>query len=291
MVQFYLPPDNVDLSDRRSGRSVLIGQLELLLQANPSAFNANGSTSPLDSGNRIIIQGDSNMSNGNCAEGNSWLKFLRDEFGYAVDASMAFVDPQNRTFDMHYGTVPLSPWSAFSPQVVRMVDWSGFETGTINQVEVSNHGPFKWRLYTHWNSDPYRSYGTAIDEFPWWKGTSTSGGGGGRRLDVVFLVGRGWADDDPVQGYQTVTTAFEGVKNYTNNYTNGSIDLRNWCSDQDLVVGEYPDESYVPDFLNVCTLSGGTPAQDARAANGAGALAYRSDHKPLMVRVRSLMLR
>jgi hypothetical protein len=236
--------------------------MEHLLALEPGAFNSSGDPDPRDVGNRMIVLGDFNMSNNQCSEVNGTLRKLRAAFGYAVDVSMAAVGRNDRTFDMHYSGASLTD----------------FRTGTYGNCQDES-----W--VDGWPAGesagcPYQYPPASISEsrevdqpFQWWAGTSSEQGGGGSRLDVILLVGLGWADDDPVREY--LAMANTEIRNPANGFQPGGVEIRPSCGDDpqflhlDNPVNYHPENTICPEF----------PAKP-------GAIAFRSDHKPVGTRLR-----
>lgn len=269
VFHMYLPYADDEIADRDQGTTKLVRHIKELLARKPTAFNSSGSVNPRDLGNRMIILGDFNMYNNQCSEVNATLRKLREEFGYAIDVSMAVTDNDHRTFDMHYSGAPITD-SLFRTGTYgncKDADWAG-DWGT-----GSDQGcPFQYRPGSSWVAEG-RPHNTGVDQrYAWWAGTDTAQGGGGSRLDLIILAGLGWADDDPVREY--LAMANTEAPNIANGFRRAGVEIRHYCSDpQELTLGNPVD--YHPENP-VCS---GIAAQPA-------ALAFRSDHKPLGVRLR-----
>jgi hypothetical protein len=258
------------------------------------AFNKECVNHPLHYANRVLIMGDSNMKNHQCGEFAWTLRRLREEFGYAIDASAAVVDPMNRTYDMHWSGAPLTdprmslwgtcqetdgPWSKLVNadgthtgcpfRFQHRLNWN--EAGDVSTVDVSNQ---PW--YSLWPVD-FSSWAVDFSTdswYPWWATTTqdpdnTNKGGG--RFDMVFLVGRGWAYDDPVLTYRVMPHREEPAP--TNGMLGGGVELG---FNVDTCEGPVADgnANYAP---NVSVNGCGT---------GEGAPAIRSDHIPTGARLR-----
>lgn len=289
------------IGDRENQYEMLIANIvDYHLVERPFAFNTSGSSSPEDAGNRFVILGDLNMRNHQCAESNRFVRKLRERFGYALDASMAITDAQDRTdlslpgvqyrtFDLHYNGLGIT-----DPLV-----------GFYGDCDASRHvlvqpgiGPtgctYGWETFTHWEAA-----GTPYDvdrNYMWWAAPSSLHGGAGSRLDTIILVGRGWADDDPVREYAVMQNMPKSTPLFSDD---AAVEIRRYCNED----SDYPgaatericagdqscaetSRSYSPEFP-VCDKE----VVDVSHLAGAGHTAVRTDHKPVGVRLRMLMNR
>jgi hypothetical protein len=167
--------------DRFTEMNRVADLIEDMLGRTPEAFNPTRSTRRLDPGNRFIVIGDSNGYCHDCGEHYWLLDVLRERFGYAVDAAMAV----DGSFVIGSGMHNFGPeQSAFVPE-----EFQHRRTWPEQPEDV------KWALRD--SVPPQR--------FPWWARTFRGPKPGesypGERHDIVFLVGRGWAGDDPVRDY------------------------------------------------------------------------------------------
>jgi hypothetical protein len=326
---FHLYLTEHDQHERSMQTDMLIDYIDELMVMDPSSFSSSGR-----SGQRLIILGDANMNNHQWAEGNKFIRKLRDRFGYAVDVAQAAVEPETqRVYDMHYGGVPLdAPAWTGSPQLrtsgmmgdcapdfdAPLSAWAWLYEGVSPQ---SGSCPYHFQHRLHWSESQPPDLGTSeLTWFPWWHGTTAlmnndSNYQGSSRLDMVILVGMGWADDDPIRQYHVPTTR-ERLPNPTNGDTYDAIDIRHYCENTDYVVSASPnhyapelqvttelhppvcqwgeDAGQICDATNPC--AGGAPCvwvgqKCPQPAGQSGSLVYRSDHKPVGVRIRSLMAR
>lgn len=295
----YLPSDNEDMPMRFHGIDAISQRAMRDLELEPGRFNHYGANDPLNENNRMIILGDSNMYNENCSEVNAALELLREKWGYAIDASMAAVDNSGRTFDGHYNGEALNH---------RHPDGS-FRTGSYG---ADGH-PFYWLGRKGWELLPESSRfnvgrfeppESLVPFFPWWGQTSTLNGASEARLDVVLLVGRGWADDDPVVSY--TIPSIHGHPNYMNKFVRGAgVDVRQNCTGtldriggadatRTSAEGIVEGIAYKPDFDDLWICETGTQYQVASAdteLNGTGGHTVESDHAPIIVKLRTRMRR
>jgi hypothetical protein len=243
--------------------------------AGACAFNKECANDPKHRTNRIIIVGDSNMKSHQCGEFAWTLERLRAEFGYAVDASAAVVDPMNRTFDMHWSGASLtnSNTSIWGTCREKNGPWSK----TVNADGEENGCPFQFQHRTNFND--------AIDFttkswYPWWAATTqdqNDSSKGGGRMDVVLLVGRGWADDDPVLTYRVM--AHHGEPSPMNGMLGGGVEIG---FDPASCEGPVRDEPCVDD--KPCNYAPNVPI--THCGTHPGAPAIRSDHIPTGARLR-----
>ncbi|WP_036243327.1 hypothetical protein [Methylobacter luteus] len=254
-----------------------------LLLRDPFGFNSTGNVSTWAFDNRIIILGDSNLLNVQNAEENAFLRLLRRRFGYAIDVAQAVTDRNDdyaRTLDGHYSGLPLMSW---------------LDPGQM--YDASTGKPPGYSNYSDWVDIPWASrfrlpgpadLGMTTAWHPWWTKSETgykeSQGAGEDRLDAIFLVGLGWAKDDPVRQYAIPPTAeLDDMKeehpmvgrNPDGTIEEGAIDIRRYCSFIDRVTGSKPN-SYRPEFSTPC--DSGKPESNWTA--------WRSDHKPIGTRLR-----
>lgn len=277
----YLPSNNDDdLPNRADGITNLEGVIIDDMDAHPERFHRGTSTNPRDLGTRIIILGDSNMLNHNCAEVNRYLKQLRDRFGYAIDVSQASVDYFKKTNDMYYNGQPLDdPLSGIIDTLTGRA-WYWVHGKTWETL------PNKFGIFL----DPNMNVGS----FSWWARTNTVLGSSEARLDIVLLVGLGWADDDPVVSYRVPPTEDEATP--MNNFRKGGVDIRRYCDREAERVGNGTGTNYKPYMENdaICGHDSGhdtwllAGALTTVETNKSGAFAYSTDHAPLAVKVRTL---
>ncbi len=234
----------------------LISKVKTLMTRNPLAFNREGNTSPLSSENRFIIFGDSNLSAHDCGEHYAMLRKLRENFGYAVDVAMAAA-PAEKWYGMHdNGRYVYSTGGVYAPDpFVSVTDW---------RARFDN--PVVW-------PDPLNS-----PDFPWWSSTWRGKTNGfskrGERYDVVWLVGLGWASDDPVRVYTIMSDNHDTRGEFTRDggcvrmWTGAldSLNHPNWC-------GSDPSKTYRPNRA----LCSGTDCYRA---------ALYTDHLPIGARLR-----
>lgn len=201
---------------------------------------------------------------------------------------LALPGVQLRTFDLHYDgraiTDPLvGSYGACDPSRHVLVQ-PGTAPGGCS---------YGWETYEHWLAS-----GTPHDadrNYMWWAAPSSAHGGGGSRLDAIILVGRGWADDDPVREYAVMQnlptstplsndgTAVE-IRRYCNKDANDPLAAVERVCAGDQTCTE-TSRNYSPQFV-VC---GNEPTDGMEG--GAGHTAFRSDHRPIGVRLRLLMAR
>jgi len=234
--------------------------------AGACAFNRACVDDAMHPRNRILIVGDSNMENHRCGEFTGALRALRAAFGYAIDASAATVDPQGRTFDMHYSGASLLDARAGTFGDCNDPAWAS----SLRRGASATGCPFQWASDQVFNAAPPSPI-TANTWFPWWAATFADADAvshGKERFDAVFLVGRGWADDDPVAAYEVMPHRQEsspmGQGGVELSYNYGSCDGR---------VANVT-ENYRPNVaVGICSATSGAPA-------------LRSDHIPVSVRLR-----
>ncbi|HTJ47712.1 MAG TPA: hypothetical protein VL463_36700 [Kofleriaceae bacterium] len=288
IFDWYLLDDDDKTARRREGVDNVIAKMKSLLASRPSAFNVDGATSPTWRGNRMIILGDSNMWNHQCSEVNESLAKLRREFGYAVEVSMAQLDWYHRTFDTHYSGAPLGDPDQGIYGSCTDPSWA-LEPSSMTSASGAGGCPFHFEQVDSWKGetstpapgDPTIETGAkyVVDPsqwYAWWAATS-SGANGSSRLDTMILVGRGWAYDDPLLRYSTLSDS--NFVSFVNDYQGGGVELAvpskitSTCdaSDHDFVTA---GGSYTPSF----GIYGGTTSE--------GQPALCSDHKPIGARLR-----
>lgn len=245
----------------------LIRYLQKFIIAEPEAFNKEGQETYKHRNNRIIIVGDSNGWNDECGE-NQWIiRALRKAFGYAVDVASAMVDANHRTWEGHYGGALLTDPSQGeygSCVASAATHTTGF---------TANACPYHYQSRKHWLQFPDTSN---TSWFPWWAATFRGSDPGydyvGERYDVIYLVGRGWTEDDPIMDYKVMSDRMTNTP--ANSFLGGGVEMSSGgtgCTD-DLVSER--DSSFAPHFsVKGCGTSGGAPALD-------------SDHKPVGARLR-----
>src|SRR5262249_21704379 len=133
--------------------------------------------------------------------------------------------------------------------------------------------PFYYPPASNWEELGRQRTTGPVQPYQWWAGTTSDQGGVGSRLGVILLVGLGWADDDPVREY--LAMANTEVPNIANGFQPAGVEIRHSCGDdpQLLTLGNPAD--YHPEN-QVCSEVAAQP----------GALAFRSDHKPVGTRLR-----
>jgi hypothetical protein len=279
------------IGDRESQYEELIANIATYhLRDYPFSFNTAGSSSPTAPGNRFILIGDMNMRNHQCAESNRLVRKLRETFGYALDVSMAITDAQDRTdldipgvqhrtFDTHYSGASLT-----RPNTGQYFTCSS-ETGVhTTQPSTRRACPYLWETTQYWAANGRNR--SVTGQYQWWAGPGSNYGGGSSRLDAVILVGRGWASDDPVREYAVVQSYPTPTPLVPE--ANG-VEIRNFCAtgnadehEERLCVGD-PD----------CAMTSGNYSPEFQVCSGeemgAGHTAFRSDHKPVGVRLRVFM--
>jgi hypothetical protein len=224
-----------DSDDRREEVNSLISTIDRLLQTDPDAFNSDVENSarmhPKFYQNRIIVLGDSNFMSHSCGEHYWILKKLRDHYGYAVDASMIPIKEGDH-FGMHDTMDPLG----------------GYQS------------------YENWRASP--NY-TSSSVYPWWaatyRGATHRRNGKSERHDVILLVGKGWAYDDPVREYMIMSDRDDPSPL---NPAGGGVEM--WQSADNVTNG---NNNYAPNY----SLGSGTTA---------GKPALHSDHQPVGARLR-----
>ncbi len=260
-----------DFAPRLGEVRSLMNKIDALLTAEPSAFNrAAGDatrTSPLHAQNRFIIVGDWNIRAHECGEHYWILRMLRERYGYAIDVSMARTDAAGSLKQsMHTGDAP----------------YVGEVPGGYQHMWTTD--PRQPPAWTGWRSTHDHAYNSA---FPWWatdwRDKTSTPDEAGERLSMIVLVGKGWADDDPVLDYTVMSDS-----NYASPMNPLSRGVEMWrphlpgvvyqlCTDAGSVANDA--RGYAPNYSLGC---------DSNPAGGTnpGAPALHTDHRPMGARVR-----
>jgi hypothetical protein len=278
---WHLYYETPNFSQRRENVENMVKAIKYLM-ARPSsgrfplgacAFNKECKNDPRHYANRIIIVGDSNMHNHRCGEFMWNIRRLREEFGYAVDVSSATLDASNRTFDMQFSGAPLT-----DPNAEQFVHCEANGASKTAEGPAGTAGcPYHYQGLYNWNLNTAAGLNLA-SWYPWWAATSQNEhahDNGGERYDVVFLVGRGWAYDDPILSYRVLSHRDDPspMASPMNGYLGGGIEAAYDVND---CVGNVADGhgNYAPNFqLRSCGVGEGSPA-------------IRSDHVPIGARLR-----
>jgi hypothetical protein len=168
-------------------------------------------------------------------------------------------------------------------------DWPiGFQYAFWTQAELSP--------VLGWNQESPRNHSsTSIYPFtsdhrsralhPWWASTgrtkTSTMNENGERYDMIFLVGRGWAWDDPVLEYKIM------VDRNMNNYSSGSLSdnsgraVEMWRPD-DCNSGSVYDAG----MSGYVAGKSYAPSWDLGCGTGPGKPAPHTDHRPVGVRLR-----
>lgn len=283
---------------RNASASYLVEAAEYLMQQDPvgsqpagaCAFNKECSKDPKHPSNRIIIVGDSNAKNHHCAEFSWLLKPLRLAFGYAIDVSSATLDSEGRTMDLHYSGASLG-----NPNVGK---WGPCKAPWARTLDgTSNECPYHYLNRNVWNAQDNQF--SPLPWYSWWAATTQRIDGdsdiddngdadafGGNRYDVIFLVGRGWADDDPILTYRVMSGRNE--PSHSNGGFGGGVEMG---YDVWTCAGRIPDsgQNYNPNFaiqpVGQQAIPGGHAVPPA-CGTGPGRPALRSDHIPIGARLR-----
>jgi hypothetical protein len=277
-VHIYYDSDESDDENREWQVKAVSSFLKELLERDPYGFNSAGSIEPLHAGNRIILIGDMNMNNTYDSEVNGHLEILRSAFGYAVDVAMASTDNNGdftRTRDTRYGVLPLMDSRMLSatvgPPIASFEEW----------LELRRES--RESAYRLPGPNDLDKYGSKLFH-PWWNAIPTEFGGYKSRHDLVLLVGRGWAEDDPIRHYlvpcvielPVMTEPNPNVgRNRYGEIEHSGIDIRWSCGWPNIVEGRFNAKSYEPEFTDVCSQDDATKK-----------LVYKSDHKPVGARLR-----
>lgn len=254
-------------TERLAALVELVDRMEALLAQEPAAFNAAGSRDPRHPGNRMIIMGDLNMSNMGCAEMNVFVRYLRYRFGYALDLATAQLDADARTLDGHYSGEPI-------------YDQLGYGYGSCAGLPVDDPSAVgctpSFKTQSHWETDGANRFSSDPEQhYPWWAGTKAVSGG--KRLDVIILVGNGWRNDDPLRKYMPMSSRSD--PSFVNGYQGGGVEYAapresgDACELSDQVT-DAADDSYPPRH-EACPLGG---------IRGRGAV--HSDHLAIGARLR-----
>ncbi|HEY5933383.1 MAG TPA: hypothetical protein VIU61_02035, partial [Kofleriaceae bacterium] len=245
-----------------------------------SAFNNDTSslaTRPTNAGNRIILVGDFNMYAHEFGENRWLLRRLREKFGFAIDAAAANPDSYAQFHDMHD-----LRGQGMNAQTMRPANWMSIDTwNALPDTSVSELEKVFW-----WNSETYGTVFGSSRYFPYWArtqhGTAEDYHAGGERNDAIFLVGRGWQNDDPVRKYVVMTTTTQGDSPFALHDAAGNVlgvDIWYGYSDTD---HDVPNDDGLPHYRPNYDVT--TSYYDGCADNGCGV--YRSDHIPVAARIR-----
>lgn len=264
-----------DFAPRLGEVRSLMNKVDALLAAEPSAFNrAVGDTtrtSPHHAQNRFIVVGDWNIRAHECGEHYWILRMLRERYGYAVDVSMARTDAAGSLKQsMHTGDAP----------------YVGEVPGGYQHMWTTD--PRQPPAWTSWQSTHTHAYDSA---FPWWatdwRSKTSTPDKAGERLSMIVLVGRGWADDDPVLDYSVMSDS-----NYPSPMNPHSRGVEMWrphideplsgavyqlCTDAGSVANDA--RGYAPNYSLGCD-------SDPAGGTNPGAPALHTDHRPMGARVR-----
>ncbi len=247
VLNMHLEHRSEDGDDRRQEVESLISTIDRLLEKEPNAFNNGGRNPdrkhPKFYQNRIIILGDSNFMCHACGEHYWILRRLRDHFGYAIDVSMVFVRQGNH-FGMH----------------------DRLDEGSIRFSSDSYQSAANWKNFPDFSP---------TSKYPWWaatfRGNDDEASGShkankGDRHDVIFLVGKGWAYDDPVSGYLVMSDRDDRSPMYPDG---GGVEM--WMGTN--IVTDRGTRSYRPNY-------------DLGYGTEPGKPALHSDHQPVSARLR-----
>jgi hypothetical protein len=237
---------------------------------NARSFNKDGIDDPQAAGNRILLVGDFNVYAHGCGEHYWLLREMRSRFGFAVDAAMAAEGGDEWSFGMHdwgaaSGDDAVNPVTGLPEPYVNRNTWGALALTHMN----------KW----------LNEKKAAAMPFPWWSRTFRSEtacpGYQGDRHDMIMLVGRGWASDDPVVSYTVMQDSNKpspfAVLN-DDGTVRGGVEMFEWnstaCTPGD-VKGGVPDSgtNYSPNY-------------DVGAGTGPGRAALITDHRPIAARLR-----
>jgi hypothetical protein len=249
---------------RAENVKALASKLDRLVRtgAGERYFSAHGA---LDDDLRIVLMGDSNGDHQQCAEMNSWLRELRATFGYALFAPMAALDRQNRTIDNFFGGAPLDdPQAGMMTELCQRDWWARPDEvrGGMCPKFYQGKGAYERALARGEPEDQQWHH--------WWTPNN----------DIIVLVGRGWRSDDPVQGFKTL--GHRGYGPGTDDQPGGISSTR---ADRDESHCAADDgTAYLPRWnvygnrADGCTPTPGAP--------GIGSDVHRSDHPPVMAKLR-----
>jgi len=172
-----------DSDDRYMEVKSLIDIVKSMMAKEPQAFNNSRSRDPFHYQNRFVILGDTNISSHACGEHYVLTRLLREHFGYAVDVAMAAPGSIEKNLAMHDRGV-------YNPNSLLPVPFRSF----ASWLDMPDAQQFAQTEYPFW-SRTFR--GKTSKEF-----TNTLDG---ERHDIIWLVGRGWAYDDPVLSYKVMS--------------------------------------------------------------------------------------
>jgi hypothetical protein len=259
----------------------MIATIKDQLAVDPQAFNRAGSPTADFWQNRMIIVMDGNMRVHECGEHYWMLRRLREEFGYAVDVAMATPDLDGAaTLGMHtndagyFGAWPIAfqdgSFTAAGLAPVQGWDDEAATFGSLNYTDTSRY--------------PVTADHRSNALYPWWAATGREKmafGGNTERYDMIFLVGRGWAYDDPVLQYAVMSDKNANDHNAGSRLDDTGFGVEMWRPD-DCNAGGVLDEgaagfiagtSYQPDWDLGCGTAPGKPAM-------------HTDHRPVGARLR-----
>lgn len=289
--------DEHQADNRRVDLQSMIDVIMEHLAADPSMFNQEGSSSQL-AANRILLMGDFNFYPHEFGEHRWFLRRLREEFGYAVDVAAADRDSYDNFYDMHsFRDEPYRPTDRSPP--------SGWQSRKIMDPPLADHLVGEDILW--WGTS--RSWPHL---YPYWArtyhGETSSYMSGGDRHDAILLVGRGWADDDPVRKYVLMHTAAQAPIHRVVGYTRQrvpiirierhvpydspfalkdaggrvlAVDIAPWGDDEE---ADVPNDSGVKHYKPQYDISASRYPKDTCTQNGC--TAFESDHIPVGARLR-----
>lgn len=259
--------DNHEAWHRRIDLETMIDVIKQHLAAEPSMFNAEGSSSPFAAGNRIILAGDFNWYPHDYGENRWFVRKLRENFGYAIDTAAADRDSYANLYDMHqFRGNPFSPSDRDYPH--------GYTSrGEYNDLDDLSEA-YWWGTGTIW---PHR--------YPYWASTyhgeTSTYRNAGERHDAIVLVGRGWSNDDPVRSYVHMHTTTEYDSPFAMKDDAGrvlAVDIAPWGD------GDVPNSSGVRHYDPQFDIHGDRYSADTCTQSGCAA--FESDHIPVAVRLR-----
>lgn len=301
---FNYHPWQTGSASRREALDDLIGHAKLLMQAEPGAFNkgpyvAGVTDAPKYSNQRFIIVGDFNLDQG-CGEGYSVLRRLREEFGYALDVSLAVDGSGASQLGQHDRGLGVSTNAYDADHVFMPFFPEGIRTASGSYRPGDAFAVFGWTdplapggAWAIHDDDDLGLASDGYPRFPWWartyRDTSPLPNQGASRLDAIILVGKGWAYDDPAQAYRvlwdkhTIIAAMGAVPNPASGEAVADC-IEQWDPSMDNTAGNDALES----CLNTSNASY-RPRFDLNSPSAtpvAGAPALHSDHQPVGVRLR-----
>jgi hypothetical protein len=156
---------------------------------------------------RILLGGDMNMYSHMLGENRWFVRELRAAFGYAVDAAAADRDSYLGFYDMHaWRGVSLTGPNGLPVFYTPSKNWYGAPSSQyLAWGDINDFRTWWWGSSVSW---PH--------VYPYWAMTFAGPHAGGHdapgahdRHDGFFLVGRGWAKDDPVRRYIVMNTTAE----------------------------------------------------------------------------------